>query len=82
MPPIWLLITIDIALVGFAVVLAFKLPHDPWRITDSSVVVTFLLTILLGITVHPRLFLLTAGLVAMFVTGRAVYRLRQSRSAK
>lgn len=81
MSPIWLLITIDIALVGFAVVLALKLPHDPWRIT-SSVVVTFLLTILLGITVHPRLFLLTAGLVAMFVTGRAVYRLRQSRSVK
>ncbi|GAB3691473.1 hypothetical protein [Saccharopolyspora sp. NPDC049426] len=77
--PIWLLIIIDVAAVGFAVFLAFKLPHDPWRITPS-LVVTFLLTILLGATIDPRAFLLTTGLVAAFATGRTVYRLRQSRS--
>ncbi|GAA2798857.1 hypothetical protein [Saccharopolyspora taberi] len=77
--PIWLLIAVDLVAIGFAVFLAFKVPHDPWRITPA-LVVTFLFTILMGATVDPRAFLLTAGLVVSFGTGRAVHRLRQSRT--
>lgn len=79
--PIWLLIAADLAAIGFAVFLAFKLPHDPWRITPT-LVVTFLFTILMGATVDPRAFLLTVGLVAAFGTGRAVHRLRQSNASQ
>lgn len=77
---IWLLIAFDVFAVGVAVVLAVKLPHDPWRITPSLVVM-FLLTIMLGAVGDPRSFLLTAGIAAAFGTGRVVHRLRRHSGA-
>ncbi|MEV4734821.1 hypothetical protein [Saccharopolyspora sp. NPDC049426] len=76
-----LLVAFDIVVVGGAVVLAIARPDDPWRITPS-VVVMLLLTILMGITTDPRAFLLTAGLVIAFGTGRVTHRLRQHRSTR
>lgn len=76
-----LLVAFDIVVVCGAVFLAIARPDDPWRITPS-VIVMVLLTILMGATIDPRAFLLTAGLVIAFGAGRATHRLRQRRSAK
>ena len=78
---IGLLVAFDIVVVGGAVFLAFARPDDPWRITPS-VVVMLLLTILMGATTDQRAYVLTAGLVIAFGTGRATHRLRQHRSTK